>query len=422
MSSAATVESAPAAERQPAAPGPPSPWREWVMIGAAVLTPPLAYLSNGSLAVLVALGGVLTLPLLLRDRRPMLGLAFLVGLAVWAMASMSWSVFRQPPGTPSVSIEDLTGVKMLFEIGFYGAFVSAALGVSEAGARRAGLTLAIGVCLLAALFMVEGLSQASIYFWIREQVGQPTDTGLAIRDVSRVAYALALLFWPAAIVLESLKLRWAAVAVALAMVSSAVLMGADAPFAALAVSTAVFFLVRWKGRVMIWTCLGACTLYFVAAPLLAHLASPDLIKGLARESWAARLDIWHFAAERILERPFFGWGLDASRMFSPHIQLHTHNGALQLWLELGAVGVSLAALFWAWLFGRIDRIETLDRPMAAAAAATATVYLMIGALSFGVWQEWWVALGAVAAAFCGLGVIGRRAAQAALPTVGSSAP
>jgi len=410
MSAGATVETAAADQRLLAPPGPPSPWREWVMVGAAALTPPLAYISNGSLAVLVALGGVLTLPFLLRDRRPMLGLVFLVGLAVWAVASMSWSPFRQPAGA-GISIEHLTGLKMLFEIGFYGAFVSAALGTSENGARRASLVMTVGVCLLAALFLIEGLSRAGIYFWIREQVGQPTDIGLAIRNVSRVAYALALLFWPVAIVLEALRLRWLAVGVCVALIASALLMGADAPVAAFALSAAVFFLVRWKGRVMIWACLGACTAYFIAAPLLAHLAAPDLFQGLARESWSARLDIWHFAAERILERPFFGWGLDASRMFSPHIQLHTHNGALQLWLELGAVGVALAILFWAWLFGRIDRIEAIDRPMAAAAAATATVYLTIGALSFGVWQEWWVALGAVAAAFCALGVISRRVAQ-----------
>ena len=39
-----------------------------------------------------------------------------------------------------------------------------------------------------------------------------------------------------------------------------------------------------------------------------------------------------------------------------------------------------------------------DRSLGAAAAASATAYLVIGGLSFGVWQEWWLALGALAAA------------------------
>ena len=82
-----------------------------------------------------------------------------------------------------------------------------------------------------------------------------------------------------------------------------------------------------------------------------------------------RMLIWDFTAERIAERPLLGWGMEASRTVpggrgqpeaaaldrmrvtdpgqrrwfaEPHVQilpLHPHNGALQLWLELGAVGV-----------------------------------------------------------------------------------
>jgi O-antigen ligase len=407
MSEAATIgpQTSPAAT-----PGPPSPVREWVVIGAVALIPPIAYLVSLGFAVLVALGGLVTLPFLFRDRKPVLGLAFLVALAAWALTSMNWTLFRQPGG--GVSIEDLTALKLLLEAGLYGAFVSAALGISRQGGRRAVLVLTVALALLAALFLVEGIAGARIQFWIRAAAGQPADDiSFAVRDVSRVAYALALLFWPVAVRLGQMKLRWAAAVMAAAILAGALLLGADAPAAALAVSAAVFFLVRWKGRAALWSCIGAVTVYFVAAPILAHLA-PDSramasIPGL--QSWAERLDIWRYAAARILERPFFGWGLDASRMFSPYIQLHTHNGALQLWLELGAVGAALALLFWVWLFGRIDRLLAADRTMAAASAATATVYLVIGALSFGVWQDWWMALGALAAAVCAAGVAARRA-------------
>lgn len=404
MSEAATVE-----PQTAPSPGAPSPVREWVMTGAVVLTPLFAYLVSLWFAGLVALGGLITLPLLFRGRKPILGLAFLVALAVWATVSMAWSQFRLP--SEGVSIEDLTAVKMLLEVGLYGAFVSAALGMSRAGARRASLVLTVAISLLAAFFLVEGINGARLYFWIRAAYGQPSaDLTFAVRDVSRVAFPLVLLFWPVAIQLAERKLWPAAAALAVAIVSGSVLLGADAPAAALAASAAVFFLVRWKGRPALWACMGLVTLYFGAAPLLAHLApgSQVMASTPALASWAERLDIWRFAAERIVERPFFGWGLDASRMFSPHIQLHTHNGALQLWLELGAVGAGLAALFWAWLFGRIDRAEAGDRPMAAACAATATVYLSIGALSFGVWQDWWIALGALAAAACAMGLTARR--------------
>ena len=37
---------------------------------------------------------------------------------------------------------------------------------------------------------------------------------------------------------------------------------------------------------------------------------------------------------------------------------------------------------------------------AAAAVAAASAYLVMGAVSFGVWQEWWLAVGALAATAC----------------------
>jgi O-antigen ligase len=88
--------------------------------------------------------------------------------------------------------------------------------------------------------------------------------------------------------------------------------------------------------------------------------------------------------------------------------VHPHDAALQLWLELGAAGVAIAALFFARLFGRIAAGVEEDRAMAAACAGAATAYLTIGALSFGVWQEWWLALGTLAVAQCRFVQLARR--------------
>jgi hypothetical protein len=59
----------------------------------------------------------------------------------------------------------------------------------------------------------------------------------------------------------------------------------------------------------------------------------------------------------------------------------------------------LAAAFWALLFWRIAE-RAGERLWAATACATATVHLVIGAISFGLWQEWWLCLGALALAAC----------------------
>lgn len=393
--------------RPPAPAAPPSRWAGVLTVAVAGLTPITAYLANLGFAPLIALAGLLCLPLLFRSRRPDVGQAILCALAVWALASMAWSI-----ATPShldfgsyERIESITGLKLVMQLALYGAFVAASLTLSRPAGARASLVLAIGLLAISALFIVEAVFKAPLYQWIRTAIGQATPPDWAQRDVARVAYVLALLFWPVTLRLAHGRLGMVAAGLlAVATVAGAYLLNADAPLAALVVSTVVFVAVRLWGRVALMIWLGVLLLYLLAAPLLVQglgaVAQIHPAPGDRVESWAIRLDIWRFTVERIMERPFFGWGLDASRMFSPNIPLHTHSAALQIWLELGAVGASLAALFWVWIGTRLDALESQDRNLAAAACACASAYLTIGALSFGVWQEWWLALGALAVAAC----------------------
>ena len=391
----------------PAAPDRLARWAGIVTVGVCALTPVLAYLGNLGFAVLIGLAGALCLPLAFRNRRPSLGLCLAVALAAWAVVSMQWSVAAQPH--PDFShhraIGQLTALKLLFEVALYSAFVVATVSLSQAAGARATLVLGIGLALLAVLFMVDAILKAPIYQFVRTLVHQTARPDLALRDMSRASYVMSLLFWPAAVRFGRAWMRLVAAGLVVATLIGAYVLNADAPFATLAVSGVVFAAVRWLGRPALIVLLAGVVLYFLGAPVLISLVdhgqmlhpAPDDIR---EQSWAIRLDIWRFAAARIHERPFLGWGLDAARTFSPNIPLHTHNAAMQIWLELGAVGAILTCLFWSWIVLQIDRLEAIDRPTGAACAAAAAAYLTIGALSFGVWQEWWLALGALTAAVC----------------------
>jgi O-antigen ligase len=130
-------------------------------------------------------------------------------------------------------------------------------------------------------------------------------------------------------------------------------------------------------------------------------------------SAAHRLLIWDFVGDRIADRPWLGWGMEASRSIPGHhdtpspavrerfgltgaqaeagvpraelLPLHPHNGPLQLRLELGLPGVLLAAAL-AWLLG-LAAARSAAPPVATAMLAAGSVTAM---LSFGAWQEWWV--------------------------------
>jgi len=140
-------------------------------------------------------------------------------------------------------------------------------------------------------------------------------------------------------------------------------------------------------------------LFFLATPLVLWALRAQGIYGALQDkvslSWSMRMDYWSYAVDWISDKPLKGWGLDASRMFGPGIRLHPHDAALQIWLELGVIGAAAATVFWVTVFHRQERRSPDLGAVAGTAAAVS--YLTFAAVSFGVWQEWWLALGGMAA-------------------------
>ncbi|HEX4095561.1 MAG TPA: O-antigen ligase family protein, partial [Caulobacteraceae bacterium] len=137
---------------------------------------------------------------------------------------------------------------------------------------------------------------------------------------------------------------------------------------------------------------------FLSMPLVVwsvrHFFNYQAIQNALPLTDSMRLGYWSHAIDWIRARPFRGWGLDASRMFGPGIRLHPHNNPLQVWMELGVIGAVLAAAFWVVVLSGLSRAK--PSLAMAATAACAAVYLLFG-VNFGVWQEWWLGLGAVVA-------------------------
>jgi O-antigen ligase len=160
-------------------------------------------------------------------------------------------------------------------------------------------------------------------------------------------------------------------------------------------------------RLGLWLCGLVWAGWLLAAPFLLGAVQPML--AAAPTSWEMRGAIWRYAAARIAEKPWLGWGLEASRGFDgvhvvdgvaiPSISLHPHCASLQIWLELGGVG----AVLWAGalLLGARTGAQLMgaDRARAAAAGGAAAVAFVLWNLSYGAWQEWlWAAAAAGAAA------------------------
>lgn len=381
----------------------PTPWRGAVLVGAFALWPLIAWLGHLGHAALVALAGGLTL---FGWRRARFGTPwrFLAALLGWAVVSTAWSVAETGGFTLESyeALEQRTWGKLVLQFLLYAALVFAASALTTVWADRAAGVLGVAAVALSVVLLIEAATGARLYLGLREAIGDPYRADLGLRNVSLGGYALAVLAWPALAALWAREHKRLALLVVAACLVTPPLFGAWSTLAAFLVGAAMFFLVRAAPVVGPRLAAYAAAAAIVMTPLVVRLSSDaGLLEALAPHigaSWAARLNIWSFAADQIARAPFFGQGLDASRTFCDAVPLHPHSAALQLWLELGAVGAALAALFWVAVFGAAARLGGEDGPMRAYACAAAATYFTIGALSFGVWQEWWLAIGALAVA------------------------
>lgn len=371
-------------------------WFGGVLLFVAALAPLLGWLAPLGFAPTAALAGILAIGAWRVEPRHLPAVIPALILIAWASISIFWT-----PYTPK-NLQSWMGMKLIAEAVLFWALVRAAAEAGAESRRRALSVFAWGMAGLGAMLLVEGLSGAFVYQSLRKAIGDPIRPDLAAKNVAQGAFVLAVFCAPAALAAVRVGAPKALGLVMLAgLLAASVRLDADAPMLAIVLAALA------GGAVMAWPMVAprvlaaGAAIFFLGAPsaVLAAKASGIYAKleAAAPLSWSERMGYWSHAVRWIGDHPLRGWGLEASRMFAPGIKLHPHDGALQIWLELGLVGAVCAAAFWAAIFLRMSR-KSAD-PAIAVQAATGVVYLTFAAVSFGVWQEWWVALGALGATF-----------------------
>ncbi|WP_374569905.1 O-antigen ligase family protein [Phenylobacterium sp.] len=373
-------------------------WYGAVLTFVALMAPLLGWLSPLGFAPLAALAGLLCLGAVRAEPRHLPAMVPALVLFSWAAVSIFWTPYRPK------NLQSWIALKLVAESVLYWGVVRAAAQASAASRGRALTVLAWGMAGLGAILLIEGLTGAFVYQTLRDALHDPIRPDLARRNVAQGAYVLAIFCAPAALTAWRSGRSWSkylGLVMVAGLVAASVAFDADAPVLAVVLALAA----GWA--VMTWPTAGprvlaaGAGLFFLGAPSVILAAKAvglyDKIHAMAPLSWSERMDYWSHAVRWIGDHPLRGWGIDSSRSFGPGIVLHPHDGALQIWLELGVVGAVCAAVFWMAIFLRMCRKKP-DLGVAAG-AATGVVYLVFAAVSFGVWQEWWVALGGLGAAF-----------------------
>lgn len=322
---------------------------------------------------------------------PPLMLTGIIGLFfAWALVSILWTADQ------GAAVEKLVRLLGVLVAGLIVGDI--ALGLSQTERRILARLLLAGVLLAGGFMTVELIMGAPIKNLLRSELD---DKLPILSSYNRGATILALLVWPATLLLYRWR-RGAAIAFWIGTLILLLSLLSGAAVVAVAAGGIVFLLAWFAPRRMPVLLAVLISAYMVASPLISGtLAGRDTVlrynNDLPRSAYH-RLLIWSFTAERILDRPILGWGFASSRRIpggkllmdtsEQAMPLHPHNGALQLWLELGAVGAVLAALLPVWLLLALRRAPLrLDN---AATMGFITSTFVILCLSYGLWQSWWL--------------------------------
>ena len=161
---------------------------------------------------------------------------------------------------------------------------------------------------------------------------------------------------------------------------------------------------------------GLMIVLILFAPAIGLISAqvPAEMKNAMPASWEHRLVMWDYVTHQIFQAPLWGHGFDASRTFDATfdsnldlkmtiVSLHPHNFGLHIWLETGVIGAVLAAGS-VFMMGRaVLKIVRQYQSFAAPTSGFVVGLIVIGSVSYGIWQEWlWAIIIMLSALYYGL--------------------
>ena len=389
------------------------PDRSIFLSTACLFAGPVGLFAPRGLTVVLVVAALGVITESLNSRRPLMGrldgwaLYFLLFAALCALSAV-WAI------EPARTLRTAPSLIAVFVAGIV--LVRAGLSLDQEGAATLERFLIIGVLVALLLAVFELLTGAWISLNLRALVGDPAEmTGEASKLLlNNGITVLTLLTWPA--VCLTTRDGRVAVTILLAglLIAAVYLAEADVGVTAVAIGGGAVLASRLMRRWVPALVPTLVVLATVAAPLLMISFSPlqrhvDEFPKLSGSAYH-RLLIWDATSDLIQNRPLLGHGFDASRAlgakFDPSVvelnrrgemvyrasahplPLHPHNMALQIWLELGLVGLLYFSGLVAALVISVWRMTAtpIARDLFLGMLVSGTVVAFI---AYGAWQNWW---------------------------------
>jgi len=387
-------------------------WRHhpvFLLVALAGLVVVAPYASNGTVVLLsVAFLNLEPLPLsaprIYNLIRTPFGLS-IAALVCWSFVTLFWAPEFMD------SLFAWVRITLLSLLGFAVLVIISRLDEDQLSIARKVLAF-VGLVLLG-LFAGEIITQGAVASLFK---GKPI---FGMEPVSRGTAILAVIIWPVAVILaRNMTRRFFQILLPLLAVGTAYFLCKEltllaSQFALMLGSisfVSFYFFRRWALTLI----LGGFALIAVFVPVISlQVVNPAALQEMGihlADPQEHRLAIWNFVADLTADEPIIGHGFDSSRwigsnyvakLIAEHVKipytsgllpLHPHNAVMQIWLELGLVGI-LCLL--GMLFGlyRVLLSYQQDRLVFAAGGAMFVTFISIASISFGIWQNWWLATG-----------------------------
>ena len=312
----------------------------------------------------------------------------IVAFFIYAAVSMTWSHHLKNSVSAYAEIAAAFGTVLILH---------AALPREVPGwaVKLATIAFAIG-CLTIVSELATGLA-------MRGGLGLRSQTFIFKRSVA----AMLTVLWPLAGLLWLSGRASLAVALGVLLAVATYAAHSSATAVGMAVGLGAIGLALWSRLLVARLIAGALLIAFLIAPFQGDVADrfvPAQAVGKLDFAHAQeRIDIWQSFGEVVKRRPVLGTGFGTSPVMNkePVAQevpenrrlmlgaWHPHNAYLQIWAELGLVGVLIAAATLVTIALALGRMDRQRAAIATAIMASAAAIMTVG---HGVWQGWWATM------------------------------
>jgi O-antigen ligase len=372
------------------------------------LLPPVGIYFPLGMAPMLAVTGIAAVLLASRQcweflQQQRIFFAMLIVLGVWATLTFQWSIL---PGHSA--FEGLRFVTLSLT-GFLTVAGLCSLTPEDHGKIARGMAIMV---IVAVIFFLIDLNLG--FAIMRLVTGQGPESVIPLEHFDRGTTVLVMLFWPMAFVLWRTGQRRLLAMMSVAELVALIVIPSSTNRLAAVVGLLVWAAAYWRTRLIAAVMAIGIALIALSGPYMVTRALPTNEVAVTLHHAAPwlkfsalhRLLIWRFASERITDRPWFGWGMDASRELpgnhtklvetlsepiipanSEALQLHPHNAFLQWRVELGVPGLLICIGIVVLVLLRCGKGAPAVSATRLACAASA---LTIGFLGYGAWQAWWL--------------------------------